>query len=96
MAKVFFSFLGISDYKSCNYVLAGEKVSNVQFVQEALVKLLCKDWTEEDKVVIFLTEVAKERNWKDNKYKDEMGNCIKKEGLKSRLDGLGFPVNRKS
>lgn len=85
MSKVLMAFLGITDYRSCSYSLNGyDPVNNVRFIQEALVSLLCKDWTENDRIVIFLTEKAKDTNWVDNGQK---------QGLENRLKSLGLKVN---
>ncbi len=62
--KVFLSFLGTGGYKPCKYVSAelGES-SVVYFVQEAIYQLACRDFTTKDKVFIFLTKDAEEKNW---------------------------------
>lgn len=85
MSKILMAFLGTADYKPCNYLLNGyEPVNNVRFIQEALASLLCKDWTENDRIIIFLTEKAKNTNWIDNGGK---------EGLERRLKSLELKVN---
>lgn len=82
MAKVLISFVGASAYKECVYHTESEKSGVVQFVQEALAKIVCKDWTEKDKIFIFLTDDAKIKNWEGNLY-----NGI---GLKQRLNNLNL------
>lgn len=90
MAKVMFAFLGTQNYLSCNYLLNGEKVSDVRFIQEAIAGLFCKDWTEEDRIVIFLTEGAKDKNWVDGGHIGGDGKPL--EGLKRRLESLKLNV----
>ena len=85
-----FAFLGTADYLPCNYLLNGREINNVRFVQEAIASLLCKDWTEEDRIVIFLTEDACSRNWTDNSQIDPNGKILQREGLKSRLESLNL------
>ena len=93
MSRVFLAFLGTNDYLPCNYVLNGVKVSNVRFVQEALVSILCKNWEEGDKIIIFLTENAKNKNWVDNGHKDRDNMPLQREGLRRRLESLGLMAN---
>jgi CRISPR-associated Csx2 family protein len=91
MSRVLLAFLGTNDYLPCNYLLnEKEKIGGVRFIQEALVSLFCKDWTEEDRVIIFLTEEAKNKNWVDNGHKDKDGKPLQREGLKRRLESLGL------
>ena len=74
MSKKFLSFLGGGYYKKCIYKCAElpkDKIReyNTYFIQEALTEIFCNDWTEEDEVVIFLTERAKKENWLENHNK---------------------------
>ena len=88
--KVFLSFLGTNEYKNCNYYY-GEKcveencIKNVRYVQEAMVKLFCDDFSENDKIFIFLTKDAREKNWQDG----EDRNKEKYQGLENRLKHIG-------
>lgn len=66
MAKKFLSFLGTSDYKECTYIYTKENREiecTTKYIQEALIKALCSDWTGDDKAIIFLTEKARKNNW---------------------------------
>lgn len=69
MAKKFVSFLGITDYTEVFYEFNGVKTTaKVKFVQEALIELACSKFNvDKDKIVILVTEKAKEINW--NKLK---------------------------
>ncbi len=45
--KVFISFLGINNYVPCNYFVETDptqKVNNIKYVQEAIIKLFCADF----------------------------------------------------
>ena len=64
MPSVFLSFLGTNRYISCNYSYAGkETITGVHFIQEALVRMFCNDFGPGDRIVIFLTRDARNRNW---------------------------------
>ncbi len=65
MAKAFFSFLGTNKYINCNYKYREQKIENVNFVQEAMIKIFCRDYTPSDKIIVFLTKWAREINWND-------------------------------
>lgn len=64
MARKFISMLGTSNYRSCIYTNGEEKIET-RFIQKALIDIYMKDIKPEDKIVIFLTELAKKRNWED-------------------------------
>ena len=72
MGRVYLSFLGTSDYVACTYYRDGEgfEAENIRFVQEATISLCCSDWTSEDRILIFTTRDAYEKNWLDNGHKD--------------------------
>ena len=65
MSKKFLSFLGINNYDLVHYIHnakgMGEYIS--RFIQEALVKTVCRDWDSSDKAIIFITNEAKKANW---------------------------------
>ena len=84
------AFLGTTTYVPCNYTYGGEKVPNVCFVQEAIARLMCRDWEEDDRILVFLTREAREMNWMDTSSDDPGEGTGKKEGLKSRLDSIGL------
>ena len=71
--KVFISFLGTNNYVQCRYDINGVVSAPVRFVQEALIEYYCKEWTEDDRILIFCTSKektgengSKEINWFDN------------------------------
>ena len=82
--KVFISFLGTTPYLNCNYVLDNKQVDDVRYIQEALLRLYATEWSEQDEVLIFITDDARTKNWDDNPNAEEP----KREGLNSRLNKL--------
>jgi len=69
--KVLLSFLGNSVYKQCQYTTTSFQSTPVRFFQEALVQLLCPQWTTKDQVYIFLTPAANKNNWEGNFYQGQ-------------------------
>lgn len=61
--NVFISFLGTSDYEPCRYVLNQGNEHFTKYVQEALVKFSCREWTTDDRIFIFVTSGARGKNW---------------------------------
>ena len=86
--KILLSFLGTTNYVQTFYELNGQKYPHpVRFIQEALVKLVCKDWTKNDHIYVFCTggELGSfELNWKDGGQKN-VETDVEKIGLESRL-----------
>jgi len=93
MCKILLTLLGTNDYLPCNYYFEGSTTGVVtRFVQEALARHLFTDWSENDRMVVFLTKKARERNWLDNGHLDRDGKRLQREGLKRRLESLQLPV----
>lgn len=91
--KVFISFLGTNNYLQTKYELSGNVSGVVRFVQQALIEFLCKDWTEDDSVMIFYTKKSHDVNWLDNGQKRMIeGAEIEKKGLCSTLNDMHFPM----
>ena len=96
--RVFISFLGTNNYIECKY-RDGDYVSPpVRFIQEALAREWCRDWTADDRIYIFCTEEAARKNWQDN-GQERAASDIERQGLQQRLalfaaepDGLKVPV----
>jgi CRISPR-associated Csx2 family protein len=98
MAKVLISFLGTNNYVPCNYYYGDKenKVSNVRFVQEAIIELLCQDFKDEDKMLFFLTDDAKTKNWEDDgqlDYKQKPPAPIIQKGLATTLRDFKTAAN---
>lgn len=89
MPRIYLSVLGTNDYLPCSYFFGNNEVTNVRFVQEATVQMLCGDWMSKDKVVIFTTEESSQRNWVDNGHiARTTGECKQCSGLKRCIDAL--------
>ncbi|SDL41694.1 CRISPR-associated protein, TM1812 family [Clostridium cochlearium] len=84
MARKFLSVLGTSNYKDCYYHYENWESIYTNFIQEALIKNACKDWTCDDEIIIFLTDKARSENWfnKENE----------KRRLKERLEKFNIKV----
>lgn len=63
MARLFISFLGTGNYKSCNYTWPNGEC-NTRFIQEATLHMIdAEKWDATDRICIFLTDKAKGNNW---------------------------------
>lgn len=83
MASKFISFLGTGNYQSCKYKLSDTFISDdVIYVQEALVKALCMDYTGADKICIFVTKEAK------TKHLDKLLAKLNSLDLKCKIDPI--------
>ncbi|EPR69800.1 TIGR02221 family CRISPR-associated protein [Cyclobacterium qasimii] len=103
--KILLSFLGTNNYIPCNYYIEGQngrKVENVKYIQEALVRLECKDFSSQDKVLLFLTKKAEKMNYWDNgQFNPEtkefnflnagLNTCLKK----LKKEDFHFQINHK-
>lgn len=64
--KIFLSILGTGYYERTRYYFDDDKTNyQTRFVQEATIKHFCSDWSEKDKIVIFLTKQARQINWEN-------------------------------
>jgi CRISPR-associated Csx2 family protein len=90
--KIFLSFLGTNDYVPCNYFHEGDetrKVNNVKYVQEAVIRLYCQDFTADSVYLFFLTDDARTKNWANNGHTDHKTKLpIQSDGLATCLAGL--------
>jgi len=89
--KVFISILGVSYYNKTKYYL-NEKAEHIEtrFIQHASLKLLAKNWDNNDKAIFFLTEQAKSFNW-NNPAQTE--NYLVKIGERDTYKGLSEIIN---
>ena len=86
MGSHFISFLGTNDYLPCTYYRAGEEmIPDVRFVQEAMAEILCRRWSGKDRITVFTTQDAFEKNWRDNGQMDREGKPLERLGLGSAL-----------
>ncbi len=95
MRKVYMSFLGTSNYLACNYISGPLRMNEIRFVQEATVSWWCHDWQQGDRILIFVTDEAKEKNWLNNGHKKNDGTPISCSGLESRLASLELSADIK-
>ncbi|MCF2138515.1 MAG: TIGR02221 family CRISPR-associated protein [Candidatus Lokiarchaeota archaeon] len=98
MAKVFLTFLGTNNYLPANYSIGTVTANNIRYVQIATIKYLCseKSFSSKDRLVFFLTEEAKKKNWEDNGHRDKNGHAIISKGLKSCLQEAELPISVKN
>lgn len=86
--RKFISFLGTSNYVQVYYGSASG--TPTRFVQESLIDLLCKDWDEQDQILIFYTDGpdgSKAKNWEDNGQPEAIiKEDIERIGLKHILE----------
>ena len=70
--RVFISFLGTNSYVETYYTINDKKITEypVRFIQEALIDYQCKEWTDNDKILIFYTKDSCDKNWLDGGQKD--------------------------
>lgn len=99
--KVFISILGIGYYHKTNYYTDNKDNSiTTRFVQEAALKLLADDFTENDTAFIFLTEKAESQNWNSpaqSQHKGVIaGNMQTYTGLNEILSNQNFKFPIKS
>jgi len=88
-AKTFISFLGTNDYLECSYNFHNDIIKNVRFVQEAIIRLNCMEWSENDRIIIFTTDKSFRKNWVDNGHIDwNTGKTSESTGLENRIRDL--------
>ena len=70
--RVFISFLGTNSYVETYYTINDKKITEYpeRFIQEALIDYQCKEWTDNDKILIFYTKDSCDKNWLDGGQKD--------------------------
>ncbi|GAK61624.1 CRISPR-associated protein, TM1812 family [Candidatus Vecturithrix granuli] len=62
MSKKYLAFLGANAYKLSTYIFR-EQPLRTPYVQAALTRILCQDWTANDRILVFTTPKAREKNW---------------------------------
>lgn len=89
MSKVFMTVVGTSNYNETAYKLGDAEPITNRFVQKSLLTLLKNKGEEFDKIIFFLTNEAKEGNWKryyrKNKYTGKE-TIYENEGLEAFLE----------
>lgn len=75
MKKHYMSVLGTGNYQACNYAITEENHDvkavkesyETKYIQAAVFQMICYDFSDGDKITIFLTQEAKERHWDELK-----------------------------
>lgn len=91
MARKLISFIGTTAYKFCNYYYENQSVSNVRFVQEALVDFFCTDWNSNDSILVFYTAESK-FNWFGNEHVDGLKHMLENRNLNCNIEGFQIPT----
>lgn len=84
MAKKFISFLGTGNYQECSYKFQNTIIDKVRYIQEALIKIHCQDFTEEDSLCFLLTQEAWNQHWQHDEKNSESLQAIIVDTLKNR------------
>jgi CRISPR-associated Csx2 family protein len=87
MSKAYLSFLGTNNYLPCTYYLNDREAIHTRFVQEATVRFACSDWAKQDRLLIFTTQEAYNKNWLNDGHPTN-GAIAAQEGLECRLRNL--------
>ena len=83
--KVFISILGAGFYEECAYTDGQKPFTSTptRFIQQASLELVgANGWTEEDRVIIFLTKKARELNWNKTITERKRNNDVTPESYK--------------
>ena len=91
MSKIFVSFLGTNEYMDCNYCFGDKKMENVRFVQEAMIRMFCSDFGHDDRILIFLTREAREKNWIDTEHHRGLASRLTELPNQSRIQDVDIP-----
>ena len=96
MSRLFMSFLGTGPYSPCNYTFEGKTVNHVNFVQEAIVKIFCFNWSSKDRIRIFCTEESEKENWLSPAKAggDGLHDRLAKLKLKPSIENIKIPSGR--
>ncbi|REJ16217.1 MAG: TIGR02221 family CRISPR-associated protein [Caldibacillus debilis] len=83
MVRKFITFLGTSEYKTCQYEI-NEKLSHgTPFIQDALIDLLYKQEIHIDEFHVLLTPEARKKNWEpEGKLKELLQKYQQENNLK--------------
>jgi CRISPR-associated Csx2 family protein len=87
--KAFLSFLGTGPYVECIYTLKDNE-RKTRFVQDAMVRMLCNNFTEKDKIFFFLTEEAKTQRWEKYLQKNTLPEPGLKEIIHATVESLPY------
>lgn len=92
MARVFLSTLGTNKYLPCSYEIDDWTSAPTPFVQEALIEHFCRDWTCDDRILIFCTQKARQLNWEDGEnFPVGLGRRIRDLQLAAPCERVAIP-----
>jgi len=96
MGHKLLSFIGTRRYTESYYSYNGKRSNRpYQFIQEAIVEFFCRNWKEDDQLIVFMTEESRRKNWLSKKGCEDAnfdeGLKIKLEKLKNSL-GINFKI----
>lgn len=89
--KVYISILGTGYYLETKYYFGKKPSENekiTRFIQERTIGKFCKEWTENDRIFIFLTKEARKKNWIENAQDEHPDGSYK--GLSEILKELNL------
>lgn len=89
--NVFMAFLGTGLYQKCTYYNSDKDFMPTRFIQKATLEAIgATGWTEDDAVLIFVTQKAAELNWDKSisSRKDKDNNIVEYEGLEKELEEM--------
>lgn len=86
--KVLLAFLGTGDYRTCAYKMPSGEIYETNFLLKALALSICSNWSENDRIFVFVTGESKRKNW-DNRLNSD-GKEVK--GLNEILSELKLKV----
>lgn len=96
--NVFLSILGTGKYSETKYYFDKDikdttKYFETRFIQEATIKYFCSEWNENDRIIIFLTQDARAKNWEEpsqNGYKG-LSKTIEDLKLAAKMITIDIP-----
>lgn len=97
MARLFISFLGKGNYQPCKYSFGDiPPVEQVNFVQEAIARKICANWSGEDRIRVFCTDESERKNWLGPEGNSEEGLEHKLMHLKIKpsIESVKIPIGK--
>ena len=89
---VLISFLGSTDYTSCNYQLNNQRVNRVPYIQIALAEFFIKSHPD-NRIILLLTDTARRSNW-ENESKKTLKDHLGERGLISQTEIVAIPEGK--
>lgn len=89
--RIFAAFLGKLNYDPCIYEYCGKEAEKTKYIQVALLKIFCKDFSEDDKIRIFVTEDAKSTHWEPSEGSYGLKKEIESLQMKADIKAIDIP-----